>query len=82
VFPPVASQIVLPGYRIPFFSASSIIQSAALSLTLPPGFNCSHFAKILQPVALDNDCISINGVLPIAYKMPLFSVYYYNFDFY
>ena len=51
VLPPEASIRVQPSLIIPLFSASSTIQRAVLSLTLPPGFKCSHFPRILHPVA-------------------------------
>src|SRR5438552_10311677 len=46
VFPAVGSTMVEPGRRRPRFSASWIMPSAARSLTLPPGFRNSSFAKI------------------------------------
>ena len=36
--------IVSPGFRIPSFSASSIILTPILSLTDPPGLKYSHLA--------------------------------------
>jgi hypothetical protein len=69
VLPPEASTIVPPGLRIPLYSAASIILTAALSLTLPPGFINSHLAYILHPVAFESDLISIIGVFPTAEVM-------------
>lgn len=43
VFPDVGSMMTSPGFRIPCFSASSIILKAMRSFTLPPGLKNSHF---------------------------------------
>ena len=43
VFPDVGSIKVVPGFNIPFLSASSIIRSPILSLTEPPELKYSHF---------------------------------------
>lgn len=44
VFPDVGSMSVLPGFSIPFCSASSTIRSPILSFTEPPALKYSHFA--------------------------------------
>jgi hypothetical protein len=75
VLPPVPSTMIDPGLRSPLLSASSTIHRAALSLMLPPGFRCSHFPKILQPVAAERDLISIKGVLPMAARIPVRSIF-------
>ena len=43
VFPDVGSINVVPGFNIPFLSASSTIRSPILSLTEPPELKYSHF---------------------------------------
>ena len=45
VLPEVVSTIVSPGFKIPFFSASSIMYSAILSLVECPGLKASTLAK-------------------------------------
>ncbi len=45
VFPLVGSTMVPPGFRRPTFSAASIIATPIRSLTLPPGFMYSSFAR-------------------------------------
>ena len=67
VLPDVGSIIVAPGLRIPFFSASSIIAFATLSLTLPVALKYSSLTRTL---ALSPNFSSIcptstSGVLPI-----------------
>src|SRR3954454_12666208 len=65
VFPLLDSRIVWPGRRSPRFSASSTMDSATRSFTLPPGFCPSSLARIrtfglgLIPLT------STSGVLPI-----------------
>ena len=49
VLPEVGSMMVEPSFKIPFFSASSIIASAILSLTLPAGLKYSSFANSSTP---------------------------------
>ena len=44
VLPEVGSMMVSPGLSWPFFSASSTILRAILSLTEPPALKNSHFA--------------------------------------
>ena len=46
VLPEVGSMIVSPGFRRPFFSASSTMRSPMRSLTLPPALKNSHFATV------------------------------------
>ena len=68
VFPLVGSIIVAPGFKMPRFSASSIIASAILSLTDPAGFKYSSFAKItalFTPAFLLYLPASRSGVPPI-----------------
>ena len=62
VFPLVASIKVSSFLINPNFSASSIILSAARSLTEPPGLFPSNFANILF---LLSNATSTSGVLPI-----------------
>ena len=47
VLPDVGSMITEPSFKIPFFSASSIIAFAILSITLPAGLKYSSFTKTL-----------------------------------
>lgn len=65
VFPLVGSINFMPGLIYPLFKACCIILNAALSLTLPPGFWPSIFAKIRTWGCLKIVFISIRGVLPI-----------------
>ena len=65
VFPEVGSTIVPPSRRRPRASASSIMDRAMRSLTLPPGFRNSSFAKIRAAPA-ENRESSAWGVDPIA----------------
>ena len=48
VFPDVGSITVSPGFRIPSFSASSIILIPILSLTEPPELKNSHLATKVE----------------------------------
>lgn len=82
VFPPEASQIVPPGFRVPSFSASSIIDSAGLALILSPVFSNSHFPYILHPVKFDNDYICTRVVLPIFKAFYSSSIYISSFTFF
>ena len=68
IFPEVSSTTVCPGERIPKFSASSIIPSAALSFFENPGFKYSSFARIVPftPCKLVKRSNRTNGVFPIA----------------
>ena len=45
VFPEVVSIIVSPGFKIPFFSASSMMYKAIRSFVECPGLKASTFAK-------------------------------------
>jgi len=49
VLPDVGSMRVCPGFSVPSFSASSIMESAIRSFTEPPGFCPSSFISILTP---------------------------------
>ncbi len=67
VFPEVGSIIMLLSFfNMPFFSASLIIQYAALSLTEPNGLFHSNFANILI-FSFENDVNSTIGVFPILF---------------
>ena len=50
VLPLVGSIMVAPSFKIPFFSASSIIANAILSFTEPAGLNASSFTKMVASV--------------------------------
>ena len=50
VLPLVGSIMVAPSFKIPFFSASSIIANAILSFTEPAGLNASSFTKMAASV--------------------------------
>ena len=71
VLPAVPSTITPPGLSAPFFTASSMMNRAARSLTDWPGFMNSALPRIVQPVAADTRSSLINGVLPIASIIPL-----------
>lgn len=67
VLPLVGSIMVAPGFKSPRSSASSIIESATRSFTLPAGLKASSLATIFPSkpyLALYPDS-SINGVCPI-----------------
>ena len=61
VLPDVVSIIVLPGERIPFFSASKIIFNAILSLLEWPGLKASSFVKKLPLKSLTIFLILLRG---------------------
>src|SRR5690349_13796039 len=65
VLPAVPSTMIPPGAIRPRSSASVTIDSAARSLTDPPGFMNSHFASISHPVASLGPFSLTRGVLPI-----------------
>ena len=71
VLPAVPSTITPPGRNSPFFTASSMMNKAARSLTDWPGFMNSALPRMVQPVAADTRSSRINGVLPIASMIPL-----------
>ena len=57
--------MVPPGLSWPRFSASRMIQSAALSFTDWPGFRNSALPRMVQPVSSDARLRCTSGVLPI-----------------
>ncbi len=71
VLPLVGSIIVPPGLRAPFCSALSIIESAILSFTEPPGLYPSSFAHTSAPPSGTMWFILTRGVLPIRLKISL-----------
>ena len=73
VFPEVGSMITEPSFRRPFFSASSIIAFATLSLTLPAGFRYSSFTRTAagRESSFSILDISTRGVFPISPSAPL-----------
>lgn len=64
MLPAVPSTTVPPGLSLPDFSACSIIERAARSLTDPPGLRNSALPKISQPVSSLKLLSLIRGVLP------------------
>ena len=66
VFPLVGSTSVEPGRSVPFFSASSIIERAIRSLTLPPGFCDSTLARTVALPEGGRRFSRTSAVLPIA----------------
>ncbi len=54
----------------PFCSASSMMASAARSLTEPPGFRNSALPRMVQPVSSEAFLSLMSGVLPIAPMKP------------
>ena len=70
VLPAVPSTITPPGRSSPFFTASSMMNRAARSLTDWPGFMNSALPRMVQPVASETRSSLISGVLPIASTMP------------
>ena len=72
VFPLVSSTIGCPLFKLPFFSASSIICNATLSFLLNPGFRYSSLAYILPstPYAFTSRLKLTIGVCPIALCTP------------
>ena len=73
VLPDVGSMITESSFKIPFFSASSIIAFAILSLTLPAGLKYSSFTKTLafSPNSFSMFVTSTRGVFPISPNVPL-----------
>ncbi len=71
VLPAVPSTMTPPGRNSPRFTASSMMKSAARSLTDWPGFMNSALPRIVQPVAAETRSSLISGVLPIASITPL-----------
>ena len=67
--------ITEPSRRSPLFSASSIIDLAARSLTLPAGFKYSSFTSTLaeRPSSFSRFSTSIRGVFPINSVMFLYT---------
>src|SRR3989338_4206824 len=69
VLPLVGSTITEPGFSSPFFLACSIMLSAILSFTLPPGLNISSFAKTSAEFLSTTFTSFTIGVLPIRSKI-------------
>lgn len=65
VFPEVPSITVPPGFKIPAFSASSIIFTAIRSFTELPGLVVSTFAKTKAGISFVSLLILMSGVFPI-----------------
>jgi hypothetical protein len=55
-----------PGCKWPRAAASSMMLSAARSLTLPPGLRNSALPKMVQPVSRLGPASVTSGVLPIS----------------
>ena len=72
VFPDVPSIMVPPGFKIPLFSASSIIFKAIRSLIEFPGFVVSILAKTVAEISLVMLFNFTKGVLPIVSKILLY----------
>src|SRR6516162_2211375 len=64
VFPAVPSTMTPPGRSWPRSSASLMIQSAARSLTEPPGLRNSALPRIVHPVSSEARRSFISGVFP------------------
>src|ERR1700722_12709706 len=64
VLPPVASTMVIPDWRRPRRSASSISATASRSLTLPAGLRISSFATMRAPRPRPMRDSSTSGVAP------------------
>ena len=66
VFPLVGSMMTLPGFRMPFCSASSIMLRAMRSFTLPPGLKNSTLATTCACAFFlaARRCRSTRGVRP------------------
>jgi hypothetical protein len=72
--------IVPPGLRMPRLSASSIMVMPILSLTEPPGFRYSSFARRVALVS-GAMCESLSiGVLPITSRIELYHMILPRFD--
>jgi len=65
VFPDVASTIVPPGFKVPAFSANSIMEMPMRSLTEKPGFKFSIFASTVALTPLVSRESLTSGVCPI-----------------
>src|SRR5438105_6021181 len=66
VLPEVGSTIVPPGFSRPSRSAASIIRWPMRSLTLPPGFSISSFARMVGLTPVVTRWRRTSGVFPIA----------------
>ena len=64
VLPLVGSTIVAPGFRTPRRSASSTIETAMRSLTLPPGLSDSTLAATIAPPGFGSRFSRTIGVRP------------------
>ena len=71
VLPEVASTMVPPGRRSPRRSASSMIAIPMRSLTEPPGFKNSAFARTVAFMPRVTEFSWIRGVLPMVARMLL-----------
>ena len=69
VLPEVPSTIVPPGFKLPSFSASSIIFTAILSLTELPGLKLSTLTNTLDSIKLEILFSLIKGVSPIVSRI-------------
>ena len=65
VLPDEDSRMRCPGRRLPFFSASSIIDLAARSFTEPAGFTPSSFMSTCTRGLGLSSLMSTSGVLPM-----------------
>src|SRR5690349_12100212 len=70
VLPAVPSTITPPGWSVPRSSASRTMNSAARSLTEPPGLRNSALPRIVQPVSSEARRSLMSGVLPIVPRKP------------
>src|SRR5262249_28182780 len=70
VLPLVASTIVAPADTFPSASATSIIESAGRSLTLPPGFKNSALTQMPAPLSGAILRSFTSGVLPTTPSAP------------
>ncbi len=73
VLPDVASINVSPGLIVPRFSASTIIEYAGRSFTLPAGLLPSSLPRMTvlsgTPKSFGNRCRRTSGVLPMVVSM-------------
>ena len=74
VLPAVPSTIVPPGRSWPCASASSMMNSAARSLTDWPGFMNSALPRMVHPVTSDALRRCTSGVFPISSMKLFFSI--------
>src|SRR6185312_268778 len=70
VLPAVPSTMTPPGFNRPRSSASLMMNSAARSLTEPPGLRNSALPRMVQPVSSEARRNLISGVLPIEPMKP------------